>query len=386
MFLRSLILASCVIVSGFAQTVTSTSWSKIAPPVSGLSNSQSLYAAGDGYLYLATHEGMWRATEASVIATPAVPSIWSRIQTGLVPDPTTPGHLMPVQRMATAPDGSVWALTGGKNASGVVMCCYASKLNQTTKVWTTHTVYSRVSGFDHPTFLVWDTTGAMYYGTYFTAEVFKSTDGGVTWTNLTPGGIWNTLQNSSCYTGGFVSAIFHNGVLEIGGESPTFQITTGITHFHTIQDSMLSACGSTNWHRNLGKHIVTDGTATTPGTETLYIGKVDVVSGSPIYRCDGTSTQCSVINNYSNSGSPWLGTVIDVAQGPALHEYWFTTGTYAASSHVYHSTDGGLSWTYAPSEVGLTLGTSSTNLMSISRSTGHKYLSTGPALGLWVRK
>src|SRR5947209_19141470 len=113
LFLRSLILALCLFVSAFGQTVTSTSWSKIAPPVSGLTNSHSFYAAGDGYLYLATREGMWRALEAAVVATPNVPSIWSRIQTGLAPDPSSPGLLVPVQRMATAPDGSVWAVSGG---------------------------------------------------------------------------------------------------------------------------------------------------------------------------------------------------------------------------------------------------------------------------------
>ncbi|MBF0476590.1 MAG: hypothetical protein HQK59_12330 [Deltaproteobacteria bacterium] len=179
-----------------------------------------------------TAGAIYAGTEGGVLSTATSnPGAWAQINTSL----------STVYALAVYPSGTVYA---GTNAAGVFKMTYAGGS------WTTVNTGSSVSGLSYVRSLAVDTVGTVYEpagtvyaGTGACAGVFKTTDGGTSWTNINGTSLTSTCVYALAVAAGAVYAGTDAGgvFMTIDGGTSWTQINTGLTNTNILALSVDTA-------------------------------------------------------------------------------------------------------------------------------------------------
>jgi hypothetical protein len=325
------------VVTGTFTTATSggaTNWTQVTIPTQVNTIYQSdIYAASDGYLYLSTNNGMWRALASSLNTNPTG-TTWTNLSSTTPPCPGSvsnngcPSGYLSASAWSVDTSGDIIA---GFGHNGLSTCsyCVVAIFSHTALTWSTGVVVnSNLQG--HISSIAPDGNGVIWASGTWDGLIFKTTNTNVSWTQVSSGNAYTQFGQSA---GSIYYMQVINGTLFWGGEGGL--MATSITNFATTSLVEGGSGYSTNFYR-----ITSDGDIATAPTEIISYGREDS-SGYPIQRYNGSSWSdvTSSITQY------WLPASEGALANDTTAHTYYIVGKTSSVGGVLKSSDGGQTWT-----------------------------------------
>lgn len=358
-----LALATCGSVCAVAQPSSNwtTDYVQLTLPSAVTSAFRTIRALrsdfNDGYVYIGGHFGLARALVTCVRADRTDTACWTFLNTGCPSDPEadTCNGVSGIDKLANGKMYVTWRdwhVTVGNPTQ-------AGTYDFNTATWTLSTETFGNKGLNNPSH---DASGNLYAST---AGIYKSTDGGVTWTSPQSGDGYGSL-NSIGGSGFVTGAIFPNdhmiigGNIYWGGEGPLIKQPTSFASFTNLAPTANGGCTYPLCFSHDMRGLASDGNETTaPSSEIIalfnHCTNPSCTTGSPwVVRYDvATSTwQNPTVPSTPDDMQYWESRA--VAKGYTAGEYYLVNqdGPTTPPSALLGSIDGGLTWTALGSGVG----------------------------------
>lgn len=204
------------------------------------------------------------------------------------------------------------ALIGGLQDNG-------TKLRSATGTWTDEI------GGDGMDCAINPTNGNYMYGELYYGDIYRSTNGGSTWSNIKP--------NTGGETGGWITPF------ALAPNAPA-------TMYIGYKNIWRSTNSGTNWSKrttNLTGGVNVRHIAVAPNSSsTVYVSAdADLSSGNRLYKTtNGFSSTATLVNPTNVGRVGWI-----TVDNTNANNIWVTITGYNAGQKVYKSTNGGTSWT-----------------------------------------
>ena len=285
----------------------STAWRKLNLPAGVNQNLRSVVATPNGYVYISSDKGIYRAPVTN-------PAAWTSVSNGL---PKTTTGYPPVGIFGVTKNGTLLAGVGLNPA------LWVARFDPVTLRWSLASGPSNYS--QKITSFTYDSAGNVYATSAFGGAIYVSRDDGRSFKVLV-----NSAYNYMAQPFGAIwdAQVLHDGTIERiywGGEG---NLNVSTTDLRQNQAELTSAQG---YHGNL-RAIAGS------GSEVL-VGRTQGASG--LQRFDFLTNRWTAIGPAQGLPAYWM--IENIEYSPCTHEY-FSTGYGSVSSEVLRSGDGGKTW------------------------------------------
>jgi photosystem II stability/assembly factor-like uncharacterized protein len=320
-------------------------WQKLNLPPAMVHHLRSVFAAPDGYVYVGSDAGIYRASVKS-------PTAWAAVNSGL---PKTSTGYQAATALGVTKKGTLLAGLGFSPEVGIW------RFNPTTRVWT------KALGSIYPstkfTSFTFDSAGKVYATDSFAGNVYVSTDDGVSFKRM--------ITNAYNYMGQRAGAIWIAKVITDGtiqrmywGGEGGLNVTT--LDFRQNQAELTNAQG---YNGNL--------LTLAASNNELLVSRL--YKGTSLQRFDFLLNRWTSIG--SAQGIPAYWDIYDMAYVPATREY-FASAYSSTTGGILRSTNGGKTW--SSYNTGMTVAnTKLVRRMSVSPVNQSKYVLMGNDVELW---
>jgi len=349
----------------------------------------------DGYVYIGSEAGVYRALTSCIAADPANSACWANYSAGLPARSGASGpNLYPAaQTFDMLPDGTLVVGLGDTLAGGTNNCmCQVVVRNPKASAFVSSGTTPFEQGHDTISAVLHD--AAANVNIYAVQQgIYKSANRGASFANVN--GSKDAYQAIGLTTGFLYDAQISGGNMYWGGEGPLVRQPLDFSSSTILLRTANGGCSDPNCYAHNMRGSIGDGTlSTAPASELLAL----INNCVPGTSCAGTTTYVQRENlstgawspvanirvpNTSNMTGAW--TMRRLAKGATAHEYYVVGGSPGQTvGGVLGTTDGGVTWTILGSGGGQTFTCSSNDdcpgNLAVSPVDDSKYMVTRAGL------
>ena len=301
----------------------------------------------DGFAYIGSAAGVYRAQTTCLAADPSNSGCWVAINSGAPPAFQGPDPYLAATNFDFVAGKVVVGWFDSLTGYHGLVCSWAPA----NPVWACNKTQP-VDPFARGTGTVThDGNNNLYAGT---SSILKSSDSGLTWTDMTRGDSYQSLASN--YKTGFLFDIkVWGGFIYWGGEGPLIKQPLSFSSYQNVLPTANGGCSDPNCYAHNMRGTIADGNAAV-GVQSEMLALINHCNNGA--GCStGGSGYIQRFNAATNTWSPAAdarvpgGTTHDwtirrLAQGYAPHEYYAVGGgSIGGLTGVLGSVDGGATWT-----------------------------------------